>query len=63
MAWKNKEVDYTGASAHDYIDSYTNRPEDMGSLLSDLINKSTSAWGDVQESGLAFSYGWTRRNR
>ena len=32
MGWKNKEVDYTGASAHDYIDSYTNRPEDMGSL-------------------------------
>ena len=32
MAWKNEKVDYTGARAHDYIDSYTNRPEDMGSI-------------------------------
>ena len=40
MAWKNEEVDYTGARAHDYIDSYTNRPEDAGSLegLQDLLS-------------------------
>ena len=24
--------DYTGARAHDYIDKYTNRPEDVGNL-------------------------------
>ena len=28
----NNIVDYTGASAQKYIDSYTNRPEDAGSL-------------------------------
>ena len=32
MAWNNKKPDYTGAKAHDYIDSYVNRPEDMGSV-------------------------------
>ena len=34
MAWTNKEskVDYTGASAQEYVDRYTNRPEDAGSL-------------------------------
>ena len=34
MAWTNKEskVDYTGASAQEYVDRYTNRPEDAGNL-------------------------------
>ena len=32
MARNNKKPDYTGAKAHDYIDSYVNRPEDMGSV-------------------------------
>jgi hypothetical protein len=32
MAWKDSTPDYTGARAHDYIDGYTNRPEDAGSL-------------------------------
>jgi hypothetical protein len=31
MAWMN-EPDYTGASAQEYVDRYTNRPEDAGSL-------------------------------
>ena len=31
MAWVN-EPDYTGASAQEYINRYTNRPEDAGSL-------------------------------
>ena len=43
MAIKNKpnEPDYTGARADDYIDSYTNRPEDAGSLegIQGLLSK------------------------
>ena len=34
MPWQNKEskIDYTGASAQEYTDAYTNRPEDAGNL-------------------------------
>jgi hypothetical protein len=37
----NKRVDYTGAKAKEYIESYVNRPEDAGTVegLTGLINK------------------------
>ena len=39
----SKNVDYTGASAQKYIDSYTNRPEDMGTMegLMNLVDKAS----------------------
>ena len=42
----NQRDRYTGGRAHDYIDSYTNRPEDEG-LINKLLKKLYDQYGDV----------------
>ena len=63
MSWQNKEskIDYTGASAQEYTDAYTNRPEDAGNLegIQGLLSKIGMAPGIGEPADLlnALLYG------